>query len=303
MTTASRGRAPRSFLFVPGCEPRKIEKARTLAADVILLDLEDAAPEAEKERGRQRVAEALAEGNWGGNRVGVRINAPSSPHADADLEAALAHPLDWLFVPKVEDTHDLELVTERLEAARVLETVSVAAILESAIGVLNAAAIAAADARLDALMFGSGDCSADLGIRESPDRNELDYPRSHLALAAANQRLLAIDTPFYQDIHNLDAGPTRCTASETARLPRERRDPSRTHSRHSRRISSRRGRGAVGASDRCPPERNREGPGGIACRRNVGRPTRRHSSTRRTRGCGDRYRNTRLRERRLGKGA
>ena len=196
---------PRSFLFVPGCEPRKIAKARTVVADAILLDLEDAVPEAEKEQARSMVAEALAAGGWGSKRIGVRINPPSSPHAVADLRAVLGHDVDWLFVPKVEDGRDLEFVADHLETARAAERISVAAILESAIGVLHAAAIAATEARLDALMFGSGDYCADLGIRESLNRAELDYARSHVALVAASRRLLAIDTPFYQDIHNLDA--------------------------------------------------------------------------------------------------
>lgn len=99
--------APRSLLYVPGSNARALEKARGLAADMLILDLEDAVPEDRKEAARAAMRAAVAEG-YAGKRVAVRINAGGSAHQAADLGAVAGLALDAVVLPKVERPADLD---------------------------------------------------------------------------------------------------------------------------------------------------------------------------------------------------
>src|ERR1700744_282441 len=95
-------RPRRSVLFMPGSNLRALEKARTLDADGLIFDLEDAVAPDAKPAARENVARALASGGYGGRELFVRVNALLTPWGEADLMAAAAMPIDAIVLPKVE---------------------------------------------------------------------------------------------------------------------------------------------------------------------------------------------------------
>ena len=110
---SKNARPRRSILYMPGSNARALEKGRTLAADGLILDLEDAVAPAGKETARERLGAALAQaGSRGGTRL-VRINALGSPWGEADLAALAAWDCDGVVVPKVDGLADLDAVAAR----------------------------------------------------------------------------------------------------------------------------------------------------------------------------------------------
>ncbi|MEK7862449.1 MAG: CoA ester lyase [Chloroflexota bacterium] len=192
----------RSLLYTPGHREPMI--ARVLgggggpAPDVVLLDLEDGVPAAEKEAARRVVAAALARERNGPLRF-VRVGRSASDDAMRDLAAVVRPGLDGVLVPKVTRAEELAIVDEMLaererSAALPPGSVRVLASIESAAGLLDAARIARAP-RLAGLVFGSEDFAADLGLpaRREGEAAELLYARSAIVVAAAAAGIPAID--------------------------------------------------------------------------------------------------------------
>lgn len=99
--------APRSLLYVPGSNARALEKARGLAADMLIVDLEDAVPADRKAEAREAMRAAVTAG-YPGKRVAVRINGTGSPHQAADIHAVAGLPVDAVVLPKVDAVADIE---------------------------------------------------------------------------------------------------------------------------------------------------------------------------------------------------
>jgi citrate lyase subunit beta/citryl-CoA lyase len=169
-----------------------LAKAAALDADEIVIDLEDAvAPEA-KPDARRLVAEQLDAGRLEGVSVAVRVNALDSPWFDDDV-AELAGRVRSLVVPKVEAAGDLE----RLDAALERTDVRVQALVETAAGLLNAGEIAAASARVEALILGYADLAASLGRGPGSDRPGLWlHAQDSVLVAARAAGVQAIDGPY-----------------------------------------------------------------------------------------------------------
>jgi citrate lyase subunit beta/citryl-CoA lyase len=206
----------RSLMFVPGHRQRMIDKALGLNADVLFLDIEDGVPPAEKDSARQLIAEALdreaAEPLAAGRRPlrYVRINAIGHERMEADLEAVLRPGLDGVCLPKVETAdqiHFVDSLLDQREGPAGIEQGSVRfiAAIESASGLVNAAAIAAASPRNVGLMFGGEDLGNDLGLptRREAEASELIYARSALVIAAASVHIGSIDG-VWPDIQDPD---------------------------------------------------------------------------------------------------
>ena len=196
-------RLRRSLLFVPGGEPRKIEKARDTGADALILDLEDAVAPEEKDRAREVVASALREGRFGESEPMVRINAPGTPQFEADIEAVVAAGARALLVPKAETAEGLARVAARLDGLDrkpgTGETgrVRLLALVESAAGIAGVASLPRASPRLDALCFGHADFSRDMGLTAADaSSGVILHARCALAIAARAARTAAIDTVF-----------------------------------------------------------------------------------------------------------
>jgi citrate lyase subunit beta/citryl-CoA lyase len=178
---------------MPGSNPRALEKARTLDADVLLLDLEDAVAPAAKAEARRLVVEALAAGGYGPREVVVRVNGPGTPWGADDLAAAARSGADAVLLPKVEGPAEVERAEAALAEAGAPPTLALWAMIETPRGVLGAPAIAASGGRLACLVAGTNDLVKDLGARHTPGRAEVLTSLSLVVLAARAHGLACLD--------------------------------------------------------------------------------------------------------------
>lgn len=183
-------RPARSVLYLPASNARAIEKARTLACDVALLDLEDAvAPEAKVEARAAAVAAVRAGGF--GPRLGVRINGLDTDWGEADLKALHGTGVALVVAPKVENEAGVRALLERLPEGCALWTM-----IETPRALLNLPAIAAAGEALEGLMLGVNDLAMTLGTGASPEREPLKPWLALTVAAAKTHGLAAIDGVF-----------------------------------------------------------------------------------------------------------
>lgn len=191
----------RSLIFVPGINPRFVEKAKKLDADIICFDLEDSVLPAEKVTARKLIVEALrqrAQYNLTKN-VYVRINSPESGISGKDLLSTIQKGLDGIVVPKVNEVSELVelcgLITE-LEQKRRIEKNRIKLIpsIESAKAVVNAYSIARADLRVQALIFGLYDFLHDMHLDYvDNDVTGYSYARMKIPVDARAAGVVAID--------------------------------------------------------------------------------------------------------------
>jgi citrate lyase subunit beta / citryl-CoA lyase len=167
----------RSYLYVPGCDERKIEKALAGEADGVVLDLEDAVAPNRKEGARATVARVLE--SEPGKPIFVRINAIGTDLAAADIDAVAAGHLTGLRLPKVESVEGVRLVAETLEELH--SGAAIQCLIESALGLERAFEIATSHERVSGISLGEADLAADLGV---VDETGLLYARSRVVAAA-----------------------------------------------------------------------------------------------------------------------
>ncbi len=199
--------ALRSFLFAPGNHARRVEKALTLPADAVILDLEDAVAVSEKAATREPVVAAFGQRRHG--RLYVRVNAYSTEWCYADIVAVARSGLDGIILPKVESGDQLrsvDWVLSNLERERDLPVggIDVVPIIETALGMRDIASIAASGSRTKRLAFGAGDYTLDLGMVWSRDENELLPARSAVVMAS---RAAGIEAPLdtvWADLRDAD---------------------------------------------------------------------------------------------------
>ncbi len=204
-------RPRRSVLYMPGSNARALEKARTLPADAVILDLEDSvAPEA-KETARAQVAAAVAAGGFGGREVVVRVNGLDSPWAEADIAAAAAAGPDAVLVPKVSGPQALERVALLLDAAGAPDTLAVWAMIETPRAILDLDAIAGAggDTRLACLVLGLNDLAKETRARFVPGRAPM-LPWIVAALTAARAHGLDVIDGVYNRLDDADGFLAEC---------------------------------------------------------------------------------------------
>lgn len=197
----------RSVLYMPGSKERALEKAKSLAADALILDLEDAVAPAEKPRGRELVAAAVRAGGYGQRKLLVRINGFDTEWGEADLASAAAAGPDAVLVPKVERAADIEKTAALLEAAGAPAHTRIWAMIETPRAILNAGAIAAAHPRLQGFVAGTNDLVKDLGAAHTPDRVPLLASLGITLLAARAEGLVCVDGVYnaFQDDDGLRA--------------------------------------------------------------------------------------------------
>jgi citrate lyase subunit beta/citryl-CoA lyase len=186
-------RPRRSALYMPGQNARALEKARSLDADVLLLDLEDAVAPAQKDEARRLVVEALVQGGYGHREKVVRINGSGSPWEAQDLRAVASSGADAVLLPKVEDAGYVRGVEAALAAYRAPPELAIWAMIETPRGVLAAAEIAGASPRLGCLVAGTSDLVKDLGARHTAGRQEVVTALSIIVLAARAHGLGCLD--------------------------------------------------------------------------------------------------------------
>ncbi|MDL1896060.1 CoA ester lyase [Anaerolineae bacterium CFX7] len=201
-------RARRAILYVPGNETRKIEKAVTLGADSVCLDLEDGVAPNRKAEARETIARAFRALAFGASEKLSRINGVGTGFELDDLEALVPARPDGIVVPKVNDAEELRWVSARvreIESRAQIAPGSIALLgmIESARGLVNAVAIANADARVEALIFGAEDYAADVGATRTREGLEVLYARSAVVAACAAADIQAIDL-LYLDFRDAD---------------------------------------------------------------------------------------------------
>src|SRR3954452_17520449 len=205
----SPGRPRRSVLYLPGSNPPALEKARTLPADGLIFDLEDAvAPEA-KEAARANVAAALSEGGYAPRELILRINGLDTVWGHADLAVAATLPIDAVLLPKVESADRVRLAVALLDALGAPPALSVWCMIETPLGALRAAEIAGAGPRLSALVLGTSDLTKDLNARETRDRLPL-MTASGLVLLAARAHGCAVLDGVQLDLDDAEGFAASC---------------------------------------------------------------------------------------------
>ena len=189
----------RSWMFVPGNRQRFLDKIYELETppDAVFLDLEDGVIAAEKAAARELVASLLRRELPGPLRL-VRVNAVGTDWLREDLAAVLVPGLEGVCVSKVESAEQVGWVAGKLDRFDPAGDVRIVAAIESAVGLLRAAEIAAAHPRVLAIMFGAEDYALDLGLgtKREAEAAELVYARSALVVAAAAARVISIDGVF-----------------------------------------------------------------------------------------------------------
>ncbi len=197
----------RTLLFVPGQRENMLAKAPDTGADVLVLDLEDAVPAAEKPAARE-AARAHVERLAARRPVFVRLNGVHSGLTRDDLMAVVAPGLSGVVVPKAQaaqDLRDLDVLLREAEMANGVRpgAVRTIPIIESTRGLLRCEDIARASDRIVGLSIGAEDYTAELGVERNIEGTALAYIRYVVAQVATAYGLLAIDTP-YSDVRDID---------------------------------------------------------------------------------------------------
>jgi citrate lyase beta subunit len=191
METSFRPR--RSVLYMPGSNARALEKARTVPADALILDLEDAVAPSEKEAARQLVARTVRERPYRRREVVIRVNGADTPWGAADLAAAANARPDAILVPKVETAAAVQRIAEELERLGARDETRVWAMVETPLAVLNAREIAGASPRLACLVMGTNDLVNELRAEHTADRAPVMTALSLCTLAARTHGLAILD--------------------------------------------------------------------------------------------------------------
>ena len=186
----------RSFLFAPGNHARRVEKALSLQADAVILDLEDAVATAEKRTTRDAVIAALTRPRR--PLLYVRVNAVDTEFCYGDLAAIVRPGLDGIILPKVESTGGLATVDWLLaqierEHGLVSRAIELIPIIETARGLNQIDAILASGTRVKRVAFGAGDFTLDVNMAWSRNEAELTYARAKIATAS---RAAGIEAPL-----------------------------------------------------------------------------------------------------------
>ncbi|MFT4519992.1 MAG: citrate lyase subunit beta/citryl-CoA lyase [Halioglobus sp.] len=165
-------RPRRSLLYMPGSNPRALDKARSLPADGLILDMEDSVAPDAKQAARDQIGAALAEGGYGHRELMVRINALSTEWGLADIDAVCAFPTppDAVLIPKIDSAADVVTAITAFEKAGCPDSVDMWIMIETPLCLLNLAEVCAAHPRLKGLVMGTSDLSKDTGVRHTPDR-------------------------------------------------------------------------------------------------------------------------------------
>ena len=165
-------RPRRSLLYMPGSNPRALDKARSLPADGLILDMEDSVSPEAKQLAREQIVAALAEGGYGHRELMVRINALTTDWGLDDIKAICAAPVapDAVLIPKPSSAADVVEAISAFEAAGCPESVDMWIMAETPLCILNIAEVASAHPRLKGMVLGTSDLSKDTRVRHTPDR-------------------------------------------------------------------------------------------------------------------------------------
>lgn len=186
----------RSMLILPINVPKFVERAHERGSDAIVLDLEDAVPQSEKESARKLVKDSIRLAGLAGADVLVRVNNDEE-HIWKDLESSVFNGLSAIFLPKTEYPDQimaLETMIGKLERERNIEpgSIRISIHIESPVGILNMKDIASTSSRLESISLGVDDYCLQMGIRPSREASELVFPMSNIAMVARSFNLIPL---------------------------------------------------------------------------------------------------------------
>jgi len=201
MTATVRPR--RSVLYMPGANTRALEKARSLPADALIFDLEDAVAPDAKEAARANVVAAAQSKAYGKREIVIRCNGLNTEWGRADIAAIATSGADAILVPKLESAADVINVVALLDAAGAPPLMAVWGMMETPRGILRAEEIAGASPRLACLIMGTNDLVKDLRAQHTPVRLPMVVPLGFTLLAARAHGLAILDG-VYNDIQDIE---------------------------------------------------------------------------------------------------
>jgi len=203
----------RSLVFVPGNNPRFLEKAKSLPADIVCFDLEDSVPDKEKKKARALIKNTLKQRKKYFADIFVRINSPESGIVEADLKEIVQKGIDGIVIPKVNSVKELKQIEKTistLEKKRKIKGIRLMPSIESALGVMNCYEIASSSKRIVALVFGIFDLLNDMGIEYTKGNPPgAKYSRYKVPVAATAAGVAAIDG-IWQDLKDKNGFTKDC---------------------------------------------------------------------------------------------
>ncbi len=212
MTSSTAPARPRrSFLYMPGDKAKVLEKAKTLPADALMFDLEDAVAPDNKEIARDMACTAVTGGGYGKRETVIRINGLDTAWGADDLKAAAAAAPDGILAPKVETGADIHALNNALNEAGAPEALALWVMIEMPRAILNLQEIAACSGttRLAGFVMGTNDLAKEYRAQWTPDRLAFQAALQLTLAAARGYGLVALDG-VYNDIQNADGLAAEC---------------------------------------------------------------------------------------------
>ncbi|WP_341231645.1 CoA ester lyase [Nocardioides salarius] len=199
----------RSVLYMPGSNERALEKARSIACDGLILDLEDSVAPDAKRAAREQVAAAASSGAYGRRTVAIRVNSIGTEWHDDDIVAAAQAGPDGVVVPKVNSADEVRALVASLEKAGAPDHTRLWAMVETPEAIFNVREIAAASERLAVLVMGTNDLVKELYAEHVPGRAPLLTSLS-LSLLAARAAGVQILDGVYNDVKDAEGFLAEC---------------------------------------------------------------------------------------------
>ena len=199
----------RSVLYMPSSNERALEKAKTLACDGLILDLEDAVAPDAKPAAREAAAAAAASGEYGRRTVTIRVNGLGTEWHDDDIVAASQAGPAAIVVPKVDSADDVARLVAAMEKAGAPDHTRLWAMVETPVAILSALEIARASERLAAFVLGTNDLVKELYAEHVPGRAPI-LPSLHTALLAGRAAGIAVIDGVYNDVKDTEGFLAEC---------------------------------------------------------------------------------------------
>lgn len=204
----STSRPRRSALYMPAANERALEKAKGIATDAIIFDLEDAVSPDAKDTARAQAVAAVNSGEYGKRELTIRCNALATPWGHADVAAAAKACVSAVVIPKINSVAEVEEVSTALDAAGAPKEMAIWAMIETPTAIMDCRAIAA-HSRVQVLVMGTNDLAKELRATQVPGRAPL-VPSLHMALLAAREADKTILDGVFNDIKNTEAFRAEC---------------------------------------------------------------------------------------------
>ena len=199
----------RSVLYMPSSNERALEKAKSIACDGLILDLEDAVAPDAKPAAREAAAAAAASGDYGRRTVTIRINGLGTQWHDADIVAASQAGPAAIVVPKVDSVDDVARLVAAMEKAGAPDHTRLWAMVETPVAILDALAIARSSERIGAFVLGTNDLVKELYAEHVPGRAPI-LPSLHTALLAGRAAGIAVIDGVYNDVKDTEGFLVEC---------------------------------------------------------------------------------------------